>query len=244
MPDGDLAPGRQAQSGEGEYRGGGPDGLGVKPANRLRRPAAARSIGSHRAEARRSDVTVTAVPPAGRAGACRTGARRRAGALVGLPAGHKHRRRARARDQQPDFPGAPRAAALRAAGQRVPVCADVRAEHRILRRLRQDRLPFRVQDVLAALYNSAALGEPDWQPPVAAFLSARRLEPAEVAALPELLIARAPGSALWRVARWRAGLGRFAEVTAHVGRLEAATRRRAANRGALLSVAAAANAGA
>ena len=105
---------------------------------------------------------------------------------------------------------------------------------------------FRVQDILAALYNSTALRAPDWPRRTAAFLrgcaSVRSLEPAEVAALPELLIARSLGSVLWRAARWRAGLARFGEVTAHVGRLEATTRWLAANGDAFLSVAAAANA--
>jgi homoserine kinase type II len=106
---------------------------------------------------------------------------------------------------------------------------------------------FRVQDILAALYNSTALGTPDWPRRTAALLrgyaSIRRLEAAEVAALPELLIARSLGSVLWRAARWRAGLGRFGEVTAHAGKLEATTRWLAASEDAFLSVAAAANAG-
>jgi homoserine kinase type II len=106
---------------------------------------------------------------------------------------------------------------------------------------------FRAQDILAALYNSAALGTPDWPSRTAALLrgcaSARRLEPAEVAALPELLIARSLGSVLWRAARWRAGLGHFGEITAHAGRLEATTRWLAANQDAFLSVAATANTG-
>jgi homoserine kinase type II len=106
---------------------------------------------------------------------------------------------------------------------------------------------FRVQDILAALCNSTALRAPDWPRRTAAFLrgyaSVRRLEPAEIAALPELLIARSLGSALWRAARWRAGLARFGEVTAHVGRLEAPTRWLAANEDAFLAIAAAANAG-
>lgn len=76
---------------------------------------------------------------------------------------------------------------------------------------------FRVQDILAALYNSTALGAPDWPRRTAAFLrgcaSVRCLDPAEVAALPELLIARSLGSVLWRAARWRAGIGSFGEVT-------------------------------
>jgi homoserine kinase type II len=106
---------------------------------------------------------------------------------------------------------------------------------------------YRVQDILAALYNSTALGAPDWPRRTAALLrgcaSVRRLEPAEVAALPELLIIRSLGSVLWRAARWRAGLGRFDEVTAHVGRLEATTRWVAVNEDAFLSVATVANAG-
>jgi homoserine kinase type II len=106
---------------------------------------------------------------------------------------------------------------------------------------------FRVQDILAALYNSTALAATDWPRRTAAFLRGcalvRRLEPTEVAALPELLIVRSLGSALWRAARWRAGFGRFGEVTAHVGRLEATTRWLAANGETLLSVAAAANVG-
>jgi Ser/Thr protein kinase RdoA (MazF antagonist) len=71
----------------------------------------------------------------------------------------------------------------------------------------------------------------------------RCLEPAEIAALPELLIARSLGSALWRAARWRAGLGHFGQVTAHVGKLQATTQWLAANEDAFVSVAAAANAG-
>ena len=76
---------------------------------------------------------------------------------------------------------------------------------------------FRVQDVLAALYNSTALRAPGWP--------------------------RRTGAFLRGCARWRAGLGRFGEVTAHVGRLEATTRWLAANEHALLSVATAANTG-
>jgi homoserine kinase type II len=104
---------------------------------------------------------------------------------------------------------------------------------------------FRVQDILAALYNSEALGAPDWSRRTAAFLrgcaSVRRLEPAEVAALPELLVARSLGSVLWRAARWRAGIGHFGEITAHAGKLEATMRWLAANEDALLAAAAAAN---
>jgi homoserine kinase type II len=104
---------------------------------------------------------------------------------------------------------------------------------------------FRVQDVLAALYHSTALSAPDWPRRTAAFLRGRatvsRLEPAEVAALPELLIAQSLGSVLWRAVRWRAGLAYFGDVTARIDRLEASTRWLAANEDKFLSVAAAAN---
>jgi Ser/Thr protein kinase RdoA (MazF antagonist) len=106
---------------------------------------------------------------------------------------------------------------------------------------------FWVQDILAALCNSTALRAPDWPRRTAAFLrgcaSVRRLESAEMAALPELLIARSLGSVLWRAARWRVGVGRFGDVTAQVGRLDATRRWLAANEDAFLSVATAANAG-
>jgi homoserine kinase type II len=105
---------------------------------------------------------------------------------------------------------------------------------------------FRVQDVLAALYHSTALSAPDWPRRTAAFLrgcaTVSRLEPAEVAALPELLIAQSLGSVLWRAVRWRAGLAHLGDVTARVDRLEASTRWLAANEDKFLSVAAAANA--
>jgi homoserine kinase type II len=106
---------------------------------------------------------------------------------------------------------------------------------------------FRVQDVMAALYHSTALTTPDWPRRTAAFLrgcsSVRRLEPAEVAALPELLIAQSLGSVLWRAVRWRAGLADLGDVIARVERLEASTRWLAENEATFLFVATAANAG-
>jgi Ser/Thr protein kinase RdoA (MazF antagonist) len=104
-----------------------------------------------------------------------------------------------------------------------------------------------VQDIAAGVYYCAALGAPDWPRRTAAFLrgcaSARRLAPAEVAALPELLIARSLGSVLWRVAKWRAGLMPIGGVTSHAGLLEATMRWLASNEDTFLSVAAAANHG-
>ena len=105
---------------------------------------------------------------------------------------------------------------------------------------------FRVQDTMAALYHSTALTTPDWPRRTAAFLRGcscvNRLEPAEVAALPELLNARSLGSVLWRAVRWRAGLASFGDVIDRVEKLEASTRWLAAHEGTFLFVAAAANA--
>ena len=106
---------------------------------------------------------------------------------------------------------------------------------------------FRVQDVMAALYHSTALTTPDWPRRTAAFLrgcsSVTRLQPAEIAALPELLIAQSLGSVLWRAVRWREGLVPFGDVIARVERLEANTRWLAENEGRFLFVATAASAG-
>ena len=105
---------------------------------------------------------------------------------------------------------------------------------------------FRVQDVLAALFHSTALSAPDWPRRTGAFLrgcaTVRPLEPAELAALPELLNAQSLGSVLWRAVRWRAGIARLADVTDRIDRLEASTRWLAAHEDTLVSVAAAANA--
>jgi homoserine kinase type II len=106
---------------------------------------------------------------------------------------------------------------------------------------------FRVQDVMAALYHSTALTTPDWPRRTAAFLrgcsSVTRLKPAEVAALPELLVAQSLGSVLWRAVRWREGRAHLDDVIARVERLEANTRWLAENEGTFLFVATAANAG-
>ncbi len=104
---------------------------------------------------------------------------------------------------------------------------------------------FRVQDVMAALYHSTALSAPEWPRRTAAFLhgcaSVSRLEPAEVAALPELLVAQSLGSVLGRAIRWRAGLAPFGDVINRVDKLEANTQWLAANEATFVSVAAAAN---
>ncbi len=106
---------------------------------------------------------------------------------------------------------------------------------------------FRVQDIVAAMYNSTALGAPDWpaarRPSCAAVPRSAAWSPPRRRRCPELLIARSLGFVLWRAVRWRTGPGRFGEVTAHAGTLVATTRWLAANQDAFLFVAAAANAG-
>ena len=91
----------------------------------------------------------------------------------------------------------------------------------------------RVQDFLAALYNSPALESPRWSPRTAAFArgynSVRPLGPAEAGALPRLLLARSLGSALWRVDRWRSGHARLSEVDDRLSRLAATMTWLAAN---------------
>jgi homoserine kinase type II len=103
---------------------------------------------------------------------------------------------------------------------------------------------FRVQDFLAALFNSGALRSPQWPGRTAAFVrghaSARALSAAEVEELPELLIFRALGSVLWRAARWRRGQARVSAVVSCLERLETTTRWVAANGAALRALVAAA----
>jgi homoserine kinase type II len=75
---------------------------------------------------------------------------------------------------------------------------------------------FRVQDLVAALLLSGALRGPDWHARAAALIrgivSVLRLGEAEIQAVPELLICRSVGSAIWRAARWRRGLAGIDDV--------------------------------
>jgi homoserine kinase type II len=102
---------------------------------------------------------------------------------------------------------------------------------------------FRVQDLVAGLLQSGALDGPRWQPRMAAlvrgYLSAQRLDPAEAAALPDLLLWRSAGTVLWRAGRWRRGQAGLGEVTDRLDRL-AETVRWLAENGAQLRAAAAA----
>jgi homoserine kinase type II len=87
---------------------------------------------------------------------------------------------------------------------------------------------FRAQDFLVALSQSGALEAAQWRRRTAAFLrgyaAAGPLTAAEVEALPELLLSRAVGSALWRAGRWKRGRARLAEVVDRIKRLETTQR--------------------
>jgi homoserine kinase type II len=84
---------------------------------------------------------------------------------------------------------------------------------------------YRVQDLVATLLLTGALEGQAWPARATALMrgvaSALRLEPAEIGGVPELLIARAAGSALWRAGRWRRGLSELGDVTDRLHELTA-----------------------
>jgi homoserine kinase type II len=84
---------------------------------------------------------------------------------------------------------------------------------------------YRVQDLVATLLLSGALEGPAWPARAAAIIrgvvSVLRLDPAEIHAVPELLICRAVGSALWRAGRWRRGVAELDDVAERVRELAA-----------------------
>jgi homoserine kinase type II len=92
---------------------------------------------------------------------------------------------------------------------------------------------FRVQDLVAALLNSGVLDGPEWPRRTAALIrghaSVRRLTPAEIQAVPDLLLTRSVGSALWRAGRWRRGQAQLSDVTGRLRTLDARTRSLAAS---------------
>jgi homoserine kinase type II len=74
----------------------------------------------------------------------------------------------------------------------------------------------RVQDLVATLMLFGALEGRAWPPRAAALIrgvvSSLHLDPSEIDAVPELLVCRAVGSALWRAGRWRRGLADLEDV--------------------------------
>jgi homoserine kinase type II len=74
----------------------------------------------------------------------------------------------------------------------------------------------RVQDLVVALKQSAALDAPDWRRRAVAlargYRSAQELTDAEAAAVPDLLRARAAGTVVWRAGRWRRGQASLDDV--------------------------------
>ncbi len=84
---------------------------------------------------------------------------------------------------------------------------------------------YRVQDLVAALLLLGALKGPAWPTRAAALFrgvaSVLQLDPAEIRAVPELLVCRAVGSALWRAGRWRRGLAELGDVVDRLHELAA-----------------------
>jgi homoserine kinase type II len=84
----------------------------------------------------------------------------------------------------------------------------------------------RVQDLVVGLKQSGALDEPGWQRRAAAlgrgYCSAQELTEAEAAAVPDLLLARATGTVVWRAGRWRRGQASLGDVSVRLHELAAA----------------------
>jgi homoserine kinase type II len=85
---------------------------------------------------------------------------------------------------------------------------------------------FRVQDLVVGLKQSNALDAPDWQRRTAALASgycrAQELTEAEASVVPQLLLARATGTVVWRAGRWRRGQASLDDVTVRLHGLAAA----------------------
>jgi homoserine kinase type II len=84
----------------------------------------------------------------------------------------------------------------------------------------------RVQDLVVGLKHSGALDAPDWQRRTAAlargYCGARELTEGEATAVPDLLLARAIGTVVWRAGRWYRGQASLDEVSVRLRRLAAA----------------------
>jgi homoserine kinase type II len=91
----------------------------------------------------------------------------------------------------------------------------------------------RVQDLVVGLKQSDALDMPDWQRRTAAvargYRSAQELTEAEASAVPDLLLARATGTVIWRAGRWRRGQASLGDVSVRLHGLAAADKWLAAN---------------
>jgi homoserine kinase type II len=98
----------------------------------------------------------------------------------------------------------------------------------------------RVQDLVVGLKQSGALDPPDWRRRAAAlargYCGARELTEAEAAAAPDLLLARATGTVVWRAGRWRRGQASLDEVSVRLHELAAADKWLTAHRSELVSL--------
>jgi homoserine kinase type II len=98
----------------------------------------------------------------------------------------------------------------------------------------------RVQDFVVALQQSGALDAPDWQRRVIAvargYRSVQQLTDGETVAVPDLLRARAAGTAVWRAGRWRRGQARLDDVAVRLRNLAATDAWLAARGGTLRSL--------
>lgn len=99
---------------------------------------------------------------------------------------------------------------------------------------------FRVQDLVAGLLLSGALEGRDWQGRAAALIRGAAcvlcLGDAELQAVPDLLMCRSVGSALWRACRWRRGQASLGEVIDRLHELDASVRWLAASGEQLLAL--------
>lgn len=102
----------------------------------------------------------------------------------------------------------------------------------------------RAIELTVALALSGAAHGPGWPRRAAAIARGgawgERLTPAELAALPDLIVVRAMGSTLWRAGRWRRGQSSLAEVASRLDVLAEALRWRSAEGGELGHIVAAA----
>ncbi len=87
---------------------------------------------------------------------------------------------------------------------------------------------YRVQDLVATLLLCGALEGQDWPTRATALVrgvaGVLELDPAEIDAVPQLLICRAVGSTLWRAGRWRRGLANLDDVAQRLRVLAATVR--------------------